>query len=121
MGIRKFWAFIDEGGRRKISSRLSQFIRLAAIAIVFYHVYNALFTVPFSILFRANHVAIFLGLTFLLYSPTKTKSTSPSFVDIILILLAIATTIYVHANAERIIHRWAFSDPVAGSWVCRSR
>jgi TRAP transporter 4TM/12TM fusion protein len=108
----EIWGLVSEGKKRKISGKLATFIRWATVVIALYHVYYAIFTPSFDILFRANHVAIFLSLVFILYAPWRGEDKGVSIVDLILIVLAISTAVYINANADRLIFRWAYSDPV---------
>ena len=112
MRLGEIWGLVSEGKKRKVTGKLATFIRWATVVIALYHIYYAIFTPSFDILFRANHVAIFLSLVFILYAPWRGEDKGVSIVDLILIVLAISTAVYINANADRLIFRWAYSDPV---------
>lgn len=103
---------ISEGKRRKPDPRLSKLLGVIGVFIVIYTVWSSVFSMPEDILFRANSVAVFLSLTFLLFAPTTKGDKGFSAVDLILVMLSITTAVYIQLNAERIIFRYAFSDPV---------
>lgn len=110
--LKNLWLLIKRGKRRVPSKIVQKIIRIITPVIVIYYLNTALFTTPHDILFRANHVAIFLALVFMLYSTLSKGDNGVSAWDVILILAAISTAVYIQLNADRIVYRWAFSDPI---------
>lgn len=81
-------------------------IRWLAIAFSLYHLYTAFFGTPPTLIHRSLHVAGILALIFLLYPATNKQSRRRlPWYDVILALLAMATSMYMIAEFERLIFR----------------
>ncbi|MGI6552679.1 MAG: hypothetical protein ACOX37_06395 [Bacillota bacterium] len=60
MRLGEIWGLVSEGKKRKVTGKLATFIRWSSILIVAYHIYNAVFTMPFDILFQGKSRGHFL-------------------------------------------------------------
>lgn len=92
---------------RDIQWRPAAFIiSIVAIALSLYHMWTSYFGTPPILQHRSIHVAAILVLAFALYPPLKNATrTKVPFYDLILIGLAVATSVYVIVNYIDIVNR----------------
>lgn len=96
-----------ESRLRSFTSRpLTVGVTVFAVAVSLYHMYTAYFGTPPVLIHRSIHVAMILALGFALYPPTRTSTRQKiPFYDLILIVLSIATAVYVVVNYDDIVRR----------------
>ena len=99
--------FDREARQRSFTSRpLAIGLTIFAVVVSLYHMYTAYFGTPPVLIHRSVHVAMILALAFAMYPPVKKASrTKIPFYDVILILLSIATAVYVYVNYDDIVRR----------------
>lgn len=99
--------FDRESRQRSFTSRpLAIGLTIFAVVVSLYHMYTAYFGTPPVLIHRSVHVAMILALAFAMYPPVKKASrTKIPIYDVILILLSIATAVYVYMNYDDIVRR----------------
>ncbi|OFT83774.1 TRAP transporter permease [Corynebacterium sp. HMSC29G08] len=99
--------FDRESRQRSFTSRpLAIGLTIFAVIVSLYHMYTAYFGTPPVLIHRSVHVAMILALAFAMYPPVKKASrTKIPIYDVILILLSIATAVYVYVNYDDIVRR----------------
>nr|WP_163501995.1 TRAP transporter fused permease subunit [Halomonas socia] len=107
------------GMRRNLTGIPALLVSLFSLAIVGFHLYAAQFGAPQVMVFRPVHLAMYLSLIFLIFSPTGKSQTSKIPIgDGLLAILAWLPTLYILWDIERITTRYAYMDSLTQSdWV----
>ncbi|ATW26476.1 hypothetical protein DCMF_18515 [Candidatus Formimonas warabiya] len=103
--------FVESGEKRKLGQRWKMVSRYFAIVFALYLLYSNLVYYPDLIILRSVFVAGVLALGFIWYTMPGEDPAKPIPVrDIVCAILCLAIGIYVVANGERFITRYAFFD-----------
>ncbi|WP_096438109.1 TRAP transporter permease [Alteribacter populi] len=81
-------------------------VTILAISLSLYHMYTSYFGTPVTLQHRSLHVAVILGLVFLLYPPFKKASrTKLPWYDMLFVLMAFSTSVYIFIDYLGIVNR----------------
>ena len=94
----------EEGSARKVQGFWDKIITVLAVAMSAFAIYSTIIPVTTQIL-RGIHVAFLMALTFLCYPIAKKFKGKINFIDIILLVLSIATIGYMLWDFEGFIYR----------------
>jgi TRAP transporter 4TM/12TM fusion protein len=83
---------------------------LISVAMVIFHVWAIVNGAPEAIVFRGTHLLFAMTLLFLIYRSSGKADGTPSVLDLLLLVLAIAPIIYLFANYEYVINRIFYVD-----------
>jgi len=99
--------FDSESRYREFGGKVSAVaVKAFAILVAFYHLYGAVFGTPVTLKHRSLHVAMILALGFIFYPFRKKGNRSKVAIpDLVLALLAAATTVYVIVDYIGIVGR----------------
>ncbi len=101
--------FVRVGGQRPLIGAPALILRWFSIAVIGYHLYAAQFGAPEVMHFRSAHVAMYVGMIFLVYGVLRTdKRSGVPWYDWVLFALAWAPAIYIYANYEYVVTRYAY-------------
>lgn len=83
---------------------------LISVAMVIFHVWAIVNGAPEAIVFRGTHLLFALTLLFLIYRSSGSADGTPSVLDLLLLVLAIAPIIYLFVNYDYVINRIFYVD-----------
>ncbi len=83
---------------------------LISVAMVIVHVWAIVNGAPEAIVFRGTHLLFALTLLFLIYRSSGSADGTPSVLDLLLLVLAIAPIIYLFVNYDYVINRIFYVD-----------
>lgn len=98
----------DRESRTRVFARrpVALIVSVIAVALSVYHMYTAYFGTPPVLVHRSLHVAVILVLTFALYPAfTKASRSKLPVYDIVMMVLAASTAIYLYLNYQEIVRR----------------
>lgn len=83
---------------------------LISVAMVIFHVGAIVNGAPEAIIFRGTHLLFAMTLLFLIYRSSGQADGTPSLLDLLLLVLAIAPILYLFANYDYVINRIFYVD-----------
>lgn len=83
-------------------------VRWYAVGIILYHLYAAQFGAPEVMLFRSTHVAMYVGLSFLVYSAVSRESNRIPWYDLVLCVAAWVPAIYISVEYDYVTGRYPY-------------
>lgn len=103
---------LGEGEKRKLSPGLANAVKVIAVGTTLYNIW-AVIGYPEPILHRAIGFSLFFALTFMMYTTpgSRARATLPWY-DWVLAGLSLVVGIYIGANLDRLVSRYAFADVV---------
>jgi len=103
---------MGEGSRRKLQGRTAIAVSVLAALTTLYEMW-AVLAFPEPILHRALSFGAFFALCFLLYTtPGSTETGRVPWYDWVLAGGSVGVAAYIALNTQRLVHRFAFCDPV---------
>jgi TRAP transporter 4TM/12TM fusion protein len=106
------------GGQRESSGWQMHLVRWYSVGIILYHLYAAQFGAPEVMLFRSTHVAMYVGLCFLLFSALSRQTDRIPWYDLVLCALAWVPAIYILAEYEYVTRRYPYiQDLQTMDWI----
>jgi TRAP transporter 4TM/12TM fusion protein len=97
-----------------LSSLISRFITVIAVAMSLYHLYTGYFGPPEALLHRAFHLLFTLVLIFSIHSFTgKPWGRKIRWTDLVLILLSVVSVGYLFVNYDYVVTRYPYVHPLS--------
>jgi TRAP transporter 4TM/12TM fusion protein len=93
-------------------------ITVVAVAMSVFHLYVAFVGPPDAYVMRGLHLAFALTLAFLILPRSGAPTNRPSVLDMLLLLAAVAASLYPTANLQYIVNRMYYvDDPVVADYI----
>jgi len=115
LSLRKFLnIYTHEGKCLDFQGTPALILKIIAITMSFYQIWEVLLGALDPIQHESIHLAFILVLTYFIYTPSKSINIKKiTIMDILCIILVIASAIYFFLNTERIVTRAPMFDPLS--------
>lgn len=100
-----------KGRKRKLSNSLRK-VKIFATWIITLVVIFSIFSFPDSLIYRPAVFSLYFSLVFLMYGPKRDSDDKVHWIDIILMLLALAIGLYYILNGNELIMRRPYIQPL---------
>jgi len=106
---------MGEGVKRELDPKMQKILMRIQAAVAIY-IMIAILAYPDQIVHRGVCFSLFTSLALIRYaSPGSASTVSIPWQDWIMVILSVSVGVYIFADADRIISRFPFADPVTGA------
>lgn len=106
------------GGQRDSSGWQMMLVRWYSVGIILYHLYAAQFGAPEVMAFRSTHVAMYVGLCFLVYGALSRHSNRIPWYDLVLCAAAWVPAAYIYVEYDYVTGRYPYIQSLTSvDWI----